>query len=156
MSSLLKVFFSSLGVEKDEAIKALENNAFQIQLKDSLLISTEIDEKTGDIIFSAELGTIKTDFIPQIAVLLLQANVFWTGTNGATLALDQSTSTVLLLDRVSPNTELKNFEARLTNFLETASLWSTHLEQLQQNNSVAMPANSTESMTAPLNFKILA
>lgn len=154
-NNLLKNFLNFLGISQEETIRMLEDNTFQIQLDDNHSIALELDEKTGDIIFSSELAIIKKDYIPQMALLLLQANVFWSGTNGGTLGFDQSNSTAILLDRISSNIDLKAFEAKLTAFLEAVTIWAKHLEQLQQEESFATQENITELIPENLNFRNL-
>jgi hypothetical protein len=144
MNDLLKDFLSSLNMSQDEISENLANNAFQIQLDNGCCIALEIDVKTGDIIFSSELAVIKKSYVPQIALLLLQANLFWVGTNGGTLGFDKGTSMASLLDRVPANIDLQTFETRLTTFLETVTSWSAALGQLQQDEPLANSANVIE------------
>ncbi|MDR0647043.1 MAG: type III secretion system chaperone [Puniceicoccales bacterium] len=145
MNDLLKDFLSSLNMSQDAIAENLANNAFQIQLDNGCCIALEVDIKTGDIIFSSELAVVEKTYVPQIALLLLQANLFWVGTNGGTLGFDKGTSTASLLDRIPANADLQTFETRLTTFLETVISWSAALEQLQQNEPLASSANAIES-----------
>ncbi|MDR2768966.1 MAG: type III secretion system chaperone [Puniceicoccales bacterium] len=155
MNDLLKDFLTSLHMSQDEIAENLENNAFQIQLDNGCCIALEIDVKTGDIIFSSELAVIKEPYITRIALLLLQANLFWVGTNGGTLGFDKGTSTASLLDRVPANVDLQTFEARLTTFLETVTSWSTALEQLQQDEFSASGVNTTNLDLIPTTLRNL-
>ncbi|MDR1255214.1 MAG: type III secretion system chaperone [Puniceicoccales bacterium] len=144
MNDLLKDFLSSLNMSQDDIVENLANNAFQIQLDNGCCIALEVDVKTGDIIFSSELAVIKKPSVPQIALLLLQANLFWIGTKGGTLAFDKGTSTASLLDHIPANVDLQTFETRLTTFLETVMVWSEALEQLQQDEPLANSADVIE------------
>ena len=63
-------------------------------------LQLEGDERSGDLIFFAGLGTPAPEQLQRVVRTLLEANHFWVGTGGCTLGLQPGTGAVTLCGRI--------------------------------------------------------
>lgn len=92
-------------------------------------LQLEGDERSGDLIFFAGLGTPAPEQLQRVMRTLLEANHFWVGTGGCTLGLQPGTGAVTLCGRIRLD-ELggKTLAALLDGFADTASFWRNLIE----------------------------
>ena len=87
------------------------------------------DDRTGDLVFFASLGTPDAEQLQRVIRTLLEANHFWVGTGGCTLGLQPGTGAVTLCGRIRLD-ELggKTLAALLDGFADTAGFWRNLIE----------------------------
>jgi hypothetical protein len=98
---------------------------------DKIILNIELDEKRPQLVVYAYLGMAPIDHKERIYVLLLQSNFFLKKTQGATLALDKQTQTLVLLYPFElPLRHPENFEDDLAMFVETAERWIQEVDDI--------------------------
>ena len=64
---------------------------------------------------------------------LLQANLFWSGTDGATLSVEPQTGSVFLARQLPQQVvDLPTFETMMESFVNIAEFWTDELARLSQ------------------------
>lgn len=88
----------------------------------------------------AQLGSIDEDKTVDLYPRLLKANLFWQGTGGATLGVDDETREVLMSYQVPMMLlDFSKFQELLEGFINTAELWINTLEAVQRGEGVVLP-----------------
>lgn len=116
----------------NEILALDEKNRCFLMFDDSMLV--EIEYKAEDAVFylKGNLGNISESKIKLIYPKLLESNLAWRETNGATLGLQQYSEKVLLVQSVplaTCNYEL--FNKSLEVFVNTFEFWIKNLQELQ-------------------------
>ncbi|MDR0444928.1 MAG: type III secretion system chaperone [Puniceicoccales bacterium] len=105
---------------------------------DKVILNMELDEERSQFIIYAYLGMVPFNNKENVYELLLQANFFWQETQGATLALDGQTQTLVLLHSFDiPFRQPENFEEDLASFVETAERWIQKLSDILEETKEA-------------------
>lgn len=101
-------------------------------------LQLEGDERNGDLIFFAGLGTPAPEQLQLVIRTLLEANHLWVGTGGCTLGLQPGTGAVTLCGRIRLD-ELggKTLAALLDGFSDTAEFWRNLIESPPEPNQLA-------------------
>jgi hypothetical protein len=104
-----------------------ESGRCELTINDSLPI--EISAGDDDrIVIAALIGEMAADAPPAQYAMLLDANFFWRGTNGATLAVDRDSRAVVLIEGVSlAGLDAPGLEMRLGSFVNSAQAWMDRL-----------------------------
>lgn len=121
---VLAAFGATVGLDR----LALDEAGTGALFIDEVAVNLEVDEAQGRLLLYAALGVPEGD--PAAAhVAMLEANLFWQGTAGATLALQPETGAALLV-RALPMAELDEvgFETALQTFVEMAEAWEGRLQ----------------------------
>ena len=109
-----------------------EKNRCFLMFDETMLV--EIEYKTGDNVFylKGNLGNISESKIKLIYPKLLEANLAWRETNGATLGLQQYSEKVLLVQGVPLATcDYNLFNKSLEVFVNTFEFWIKNLQEIQ-------------------------
>ena len=116
----------------NEALALDEKNRCFLMFDDSMLV--EIEYKAEDAVFylKGNLGNISESKIKLIYPKLLESNLAWRETNGATLGLQQYSEKVLLVQSVPLETcNYELFNKSLEVFVNTFEFWIKNLQELQ-------------------------
>lgn len=94
----------------------------------SLAVRLAFDDTSGQIMAFAEVGEAPPAVPADRLEALLGANLFWSGTDGATLALNGER---VVLARAWPlrGLDLPHWEEDLARFVDTATAWANRLAQ---------------------------
>ncbi len=118
----------------EEALVLDEKNQCFLMFDESMLVEMEFKSTEKIFIFKANLGNVSEARLQQIYPKLLEANVQWKETNGATLGLQQYSEKVLLTQSVSiESCDYNLFYKLLENFVNTFEFWIKNLKALQKN-----------------------
>ena len=90
--------------------------------KVQVLVQDVVERKL--VLMSADLGEPPPDGGEKLYRTMLEANNLFSGTAGATLALDAATGRFRLQKYESPDGLANDAEAKLVSFIETALFWS--------------------------------
>jgi len=122
---LLQILARETGLEDLTPLD--EEPDLQVITFDQLEVMIIWHEPTQCVRLNAELGPADALTRDQLW-LMLDANCFWAGTNGASLALDQGSSRVFLQDRM-PIERLDDatFLSWLPAFVQTAESWANQV-----------------------------
>jgi hypothetical protein len=94
-------------------------------------------QDTGErdlLLMSADLGEPPPDGGERLYRTLLEANNLFSGTAGATLALDQTSGRFRLQKYESPDELANDAEGKLVSFIETALVWSRSIADFRPSN----------------------
>ena len=90
------------------------------------------------VLLSADLGAPPPDGGEKLLRTMLEANNLFSGTAGATLALDATSGRVRLQKYESPDELANDVEAKVVSFIETALFWSRSIADFKPSEEEAM------------------
>jgi hypothetical protein len=90
---------------------------------DELLLTLELDEGEERLVLHSVLGPLPADGQAELFARLLEGNLFWKDTHGATLALDRRDAHVLLLHAVPLDSPPAGFPGIVERFVDCAEAW---------------------------------
>ncbi|MBQ5629756.1 MAG: type III secretion system chaperone, partial [Ruminococcus sp.] len=86
------------------------------------------------VLLSADLGEPPPEGCEKLFRTMLEANNLFSGTAGATLALDQTSGRFRLQKYESPDELANDAERKLVSFIETALVWSRSIADFRPSN----------------------
>ena len=99
---------------------------------DKIITHLQYNEENEILMLFAQLGTIDEDKTVDLYPRLLKANLFWQGTGGATIGVDDETREVLMSYQTPMRfIDFPKFQELLEGFINTAELWINTLEAVQ-------------------------
>lgn len=100
------------------------DNSCVLLFDGDLALTIEYDEPTERVVFSIYLEQLPRETADQLLRELLAGNFYWIGTHGATLCIEGTTGSILLLfaRRVAELDDAR-FERIVENMLDTAEQW---------------------------------
>lgn len=103
---------------------------------DKIITHLQYNEENEVLMLFAQLGVIDESMISEIYPKLLKANLFWQGTGGATIGVDDETREVLMCYQVPISTmDVVRFQELMEGFINTAELWINTLEAITQGKT---------------------
>lgn len=120
---------------------------------DKIIVHLQYSEVNEILMLFAQLGTIDEDKVNDIYPRLLKANLFWQGTGGATLGVDDETREVLISYQTPIQfMDFPKFQELLEGFINTAELWITTLEAIQHTEGISIGPKKTKAPSAQKGF----
>lgn len=124
---LIKEFGSQLGinhlVSDEQGYVGLTIDAQDIHL--------QYDDETDEIIVFTELGAIEEDKLAEVCLMLLSANQFWQGTQGATLSVESTSKKIFLADRKALSlVDVQSLNDWLERFTNISHYWCKRLHKM--------------------------
>ncbi|MDR2769629.1 MAG: type III secretion system chaperone [Puniceicoccales bacterium] len=105
-----------------------------LMFDEALLVTIELNTAESVFSFKASLGNVNEWQIKRIYPRLLEANLQWRETYGATLGLQQFSDKVLLVQHTPLlNCDYEIFEKSLECFVNTFEYWVQNLKILQHS-----------------------
>lgn len=123
VSAVFQAFGERLGTD-GFALDA--EDSCTLRFGEGLEVTMQVDVEDDGFVLSAALGVAP----PSVELLetLLEANLFWSGTAGATLAMDPSSRSVFLHERSRASTlSADELQSMLERFVNSAEDWSERL-----------------------------
>jgi hypothetical protein len=120
----------------------LDDSGQVFLLFDNVLLIRMVYEADRSMIhFSSKIAELEDLEDPQLRVDLIQemleANLFWAGTQGATLSVDGITEYAMLRAEEPLNAlEYERFEKMIENFVNAVEFWGQHVESMKNGTSV--------------------
>lgn len=116
----------------DDELRLDEHGQCFLLFDELMLVQICIIEEDGMFSFASKLGNIDEAKIDLLYPRLLEANLLWRETNGATLAVQQYSEMVMLVQHMPvKNCDYNLFEKALEVFVNTVEFWLKHLKELQ-------------------------
>jgi len=113
---------------------------------DALETHLQHDGDRDALVVFARLGALAEEVASEAYELLLSANLFWAGTNGATLSVEPADRLVYLAASTPlAGLEYPDFEAWLGGFVAAADRWTENVAKLNSGEEAA----PTESPMPP-------
>lgn len=112
-----------------------ESETCVLQIGEKARVNITCDQTNQEIVLHAEMGLLPTSNRNEIVEQLLEANLFWAGTRGATISIERQTGTVIVARAMSlyePSGILlqgKTISAAIIDLVEVMEYWSTLLEK---------------------------
>jgi hypothetical protein len=104
---------------------------------DDLIVHLQLEAGSDRLVAFARLGTIEDERRETILAVLLGANLFWQGTQGATLAVEPDSDMVFIqTNAVLRGLDEPGFETWLGDFLDIADHWTRRLAALNAGEPV--------------------
>jgi hypothetical protein len=108
------------------------HNSCVLLFDENVVLNIEYDDAEERLLFFVYLDELPSEGAEPLLRMLLEANLFWHKTRGATLSLEEGTNgivlayahAVALLDTVQ-------FEAVVENFVQLAEDWKKRIEELK-------------------------
>ena len=124
-NELLKDLGKSVGLPD---LKPSNEGLCSLRFDDRVTIDLEANEETGALIFSSIVGTLLPYQTEKFYPELLEANLLWAGTGGATLGVDPATLSVFMCyQEKMEGMEFLRFQELLKGFSDTALFWNQRL-----------------------------
>ena len=96
---------------------------------DDRVFHLQYETDADRIVVFTKLGEVEVDRLVEIYSMLLAANMFWQGTNGATFSVEPDLGTVFLADRRAASTlNLDGLSDWLEGFINITEYWAKKLE----------------------------
>jgi hypothetical protein len=148
--NLLRDLGASVGLPD---LKPSDDGLCSLRFDDRVTIDLECNEETGALIFSSIVGTLLPYQTEKLYPELLEANLLWAGTGGATLGVDPATLSVFMCyqEKVE-GMEFLRFQELLKGFSDVALFWNKRLQEgeaSQPTEKESRPASTTSADTAP-------
>ena len=124
-NDLLKDLGKSVGLPD---LKPSVEGLCSLRFDDRVTIDLECSEERGALIFSSIVGTLLPYQSDKIYPELLEENLLWVGTGGATLGVDPATLSVFMCYQEKiDGMEFLRFQDLLKGFSDTALFWNKRL-----------------------------
>lgn len=126
MADLLKEFGDTIGVSD---MAPDEDGYVSFSVDDDLIIHLQYEQESEGLRFFASLGEVSPVDRASVIADMLDANVLWRGTGGATLGLDSEKDVVTMAyQEPIGNMSYGRFEQLLDGFLITAEQWTRRIQ----------------------------
>lgn len=117
---------------------------------DKIITHLQYSDANEILMLFAQLGVIDEDKVNDIYPRLLKANLFWQGTGGATIGVDDETREVLISYQTPMQfMDFPKFQELLEGFINTAELWINTLEAVQHGEGIASNSKKTSKSSPP-------
>jgi hypothetical protein len=104
-----------------------ENGRCELTVNDRLEVEISFSDDDR-LVLAASVGEMPADAPAERYATLLDANFFWRGTSGATLAVERDSRTVVLVEGVAlAGLDARKLETRLGSFVNSAQAWMDRL-----------------------------
>jgi hypothetical protein len=122
----------AIGQSLDLPGLALDGNGHCVLLfDDKVVLNMEFDREKELLIIYSYIGEVPYEGREIIFETLLESNLFWKDTQGATIGIDKQTQTVVLAFPMElPLKKKENFEERLALFVDITESWINKLEKM--------------------------
>ncbi|MCF7729398.1 MAG: type III secretion system chaperone [Chthoniobacterales bacterium] len=143
--NLLKELGASVGLPD---LKPSDDGLCSLRFDDRVTIDLECNDETGAIIFSSIVATLLPYQTEKLYPDLLEANLLWAGTGGATLGVDPATLSVFMCYQEKIiGMEFLRFQELLKGFSDVALFWNKRIQEGEDSASsqiTAEPGSPTE------------
>lgn len=124
---------------------ALDEDGYAGLTFDEVEVHLQFDPVNDDLLLFTPLGQLNDDARPTGAELLLQANLFWSGTGGATLAMQPGDHAVMLHDRqAAAALDDTGLERWIETFVSVAEQWVGIINELNERGGQPADDAATE------------
>jgi len=124
-SAIVKALGDRLGLE---GLELDEDDSCTLRFGEALEVTMQLDDDA--FVLSAEVGVAPAPAEPAMLEALLEANLFWSGTGGATLSMDPSSRRVFLHERCLASALAPDrLETMLERFVNAAESWAAKVSE---------------------------
>ena len=106
-----------------------EHNFLTLRFDGDIVLSMELDDDTGRILFQAKVWNCPAKLPPGLGCRLCSANLHWQGTGGARLGLDRENGSINLLhDAHIDSLDGDSFTQTVETLLNLAEHWQSEIK----------------------------
>ncbi|HOB61174.1 MAG TPA: type III secretion system chaperone [Candidatus Competibacteraceae bacterium] len=128
LQSLLNGFAHDIGLSE---LPLDANGLGTLLFDDTIMLHLQINETTGTFILFSTIGTVPEQGRESFYADMLQANLFWQQTGGATLALEKSSqAAVLAYEQPLEGLDQAGFQGLIKQFLDVVEDWQGRLRDV--------------------------
>jgi len=110
-------------------MKVARDGSFALTFDDTITVNIEHDAQLAMLTFFCRLGTVEPARAAEIYPLLLEANVLWAGTGGATLGvMPEDRSVLLCYQEADALMTGPRFAVLLRGFVDVAEFWMGRIQ----------------------------
>lgn len=121
-----------------------------LSFDDKITVHIQLDQDTQNLTFFSEVGKINEDYKKDVFERMLEANVFWLGTGGATLGVNAENLTATLGYQEPLNgIDFQRFQQLLEGFVNTSEKWIDLLIEIQQGEPSSSGGSSSGGGVEP-------
>ncbi len=103
---------------------------------DDLEYHLQYNSDSESLVVFSRIGVLQEDNQAEGLALMMSANLFWSGTNGATLACQPGDNLVFLQNKTRvQGLDYQQFEQWLTEFVGTAEGWVKRIDQVNEGTT---------------------
>src|SRR3990167_3999563 len=119
-----------------------EDNTCRFQFNEELVIHLTFNEEKQELMIHSLVGQLPEEDRAKMVEQLMEANLFWAGTRGATMSLDRESSQVIIANTLSPydaNGSLLSGESLAKTMVYLAEMnlhWGTFLKKGPESSVV--------------------
>lgn len=126
VDSALAAFGETIGIE---GLCFDENGNCSLQIDEAIQVNVEHEADSRRVMLSASLGEVALEAREAVYAALLEGNLFWSGTGGATLSVEPETRRAFIHQRM-PAAEVtaQSLEEMLDRFVSTAEAWARDIQ----------------------------
>lgn len=140
---LLKELGENIGLPD---LKPDNDGLCSLRFDDKVTLDFECQESTGALIISSILGALLPHEAKAFYPILLEANLLWGGTGGATIGVDPATLSVFLCYQEKiQGMEFLRFQELIKGFSDTALFWNQRLQQGPGGSDAKAPETSSST-----------
>lgn len=129
-----KLLLSELG--QNVGLKELapdEDHYCCLGFDEKIIVHMQYNVENSLVMLFAQLGSVDADKESNIYPKLLKANLFWQGTAGGTIGVDDESREIILSYQFPLSVlDFPKFQEILENFVNTSELWINTLEAYQK------------------------
>lgn len=133
-----------------------EDDTCMLLLDGKLEIAITLNEESNELIIHHQIGTLPESNRYDIVEQLLEANLFWAGTRGATISMERTSGVVIIAQAIGlhdSNGTLLTGEDLGTVIVNLAEV-ATHWAKLLSERSISTSSN--EGLPTPATGQIMA
>ena len=130
LAYVIREFGEKIGIPQ----LAFDNRGFcQLAFDDRTVVQIQANDEAGTCVLFSLVATLEHGDRLPVYESLLQANLFWSGTDGATLSVEPQTGSVFLARQLPQQVmDLPTFETLMESFVNIAEFWTDELARLSQ------------------------
>lgn len=123
-----------LGLSLDIAELALDDMyACTLNVKDKVTVHIQWQEHKQSFVLTGYLGRIPSSNKVKVMEEVLKANLYWRGTEGATIAMGELDSDLLMIQAIHIHElDALSLSASINGFVSCIEKWRTQLGELEQ------------------------
>jgi hypothetical protein len=128
----MEALVSDLGKEVGIPELELDEDGYCCLFFDDVVVNMEWDDENERLLLYTSVGDIPEDGREELFEKLLDANLFWKNTGGATLSIDNGEKRVVMTyELLLANVSFADFKTVLENFVNVAEAWMGQLKDFK-------------------------
>lgn len=136
-------------------LKADDEGYCCLSFDDKIHVHIQLNLRTDNLTLFTEIGTVNDADKDAVYPMLLQANVFWLGTDGATLGFNTKNNMVTM-GHQEPirNINFDKFQKMLQTFVDSSEKWIDRLVDIKNSTTTSITVDSTKEIYRAEDYQV--